>query len=111
MARGRPRIHAMKPEASDAISGLVIHFVSVAALDGASQIHVHVQARNTQEGGAGCESACRAHSHVFHTGEEAHLSGQTACHLIVIEVPARGEGRAKQVGLLSVCLPHLTLRL
>ena len=80
MVRGRPHIHAMKPEASDAISGLVIHFVTVLALVGASPIHVYVQAHNTQEGGAGCDGACRAHSHDIYTGEEAQLSGQTACH-------------------------------
>ena len=59
-----------------------MRFVIVVALVGFCKIHVYVQARNTHEGGAGCDRACRAHSHVLHFGEEAQLSGQTACHLI-----------------------------
>ena len=68
------------------------------------EIHVYVQARNTQEGGAGCDSACRAHSHDPHTGEEAQLSGQTACHLIATEGPAGG-GQG-QAGGGAQCVPR-----
>ena len=89
MARGRPRIHVMKPKASYAIIGMVTC--------------VCAGTQSTQEGGAGCDSACRAHSHVTHTGEEAQLSGQTAIHLIITEVPAGG-GQG-QAGGGAQCVP------
>ena len=76
-------------------------------LPGCRQINVYVQARNTHGGGAGCDKACMAHSHISYIGEEAELSWQTACHLIAIESPAGG-GR-DQVGGDAQCAsrsPH-----